>query len=622
MSGNSVDVLAPSDLAFGGEPVQSVHVDKGDALICKLLQYHNSAGYLLKGATKLFGISFVSHVPLQSMSRTTGQCLANCMSRLSPISVAAEAFQMNVRGVSCDSASYNICAERMLVAQRGPNWLSNVFYCDVHAVAGIHEKCFEQLFAKHTSGLLHTALSLRVASAWGSFKQAVLDEIHQRPLHIIQQAFIPPAIIDHKKVILHLFFYDGSGSGLQQALQLLTCFNGDWECQELQFYWNLAHGEAPDSARVRQLMVDCARQTLISSKPNVWPRSRWTGFRSSLRDIGLFFCLHNMMPAIYKRFMKLVGHNKGSNTNTSEAEISNAALQPSLPGLDMQVGALVFDTLGAGLPGDSGAGGSVSFDNIHSGTSAAARNSKDRTVASDWIDGSPWALMLLTLVALKPLDALPQQHFWLASLEFEQQEQAKMMSAALKGEVGSREYRLGIAASGKLEKQFTEALKALYEAGGTWAIFPEQSLTLQFNVQCFVLLSRLGTLVQHYLASRHQQFPCQMFTLIYDASAAAQLSAVPPCLKDSWSKEFQSKYPTLTGEACIAALTLQATMQKIDISMVESLHASIRRQVVLRSCQTWCVCLKHVSANWMLQSLRRAAARSKGSNLKKAMCSR
>ena len=83
------------------------------------------------------------------------------------------------------------------------------------------------------------------------------------------------------------------------------------------------------------------------------------------------------------------------------------------------------------------------------------------------------------------------------------------------------------------------------------------------------------------------------------------------CLKDQWTLELQRQFPTLSGAEFQAVLQLQALIQPLDIGEVESRHASIRRQVVQHSVQTWRMAFSQASCEWMMQNFRIAGKKHK-----------
>eukprot|EP00971_Amphidinium_carterae_P288283 5723167-Amphidinium_carterae.1 len=295
----------------------------------------------------------------------------------------------------------------------------------------------------------------------------------------------------------------------------------------------------------------------------------------------------------------MMGHKAASHSCTAHVneDLEVGLVQPMFP-----MG--VSDVHSASLLAVSAPHEQGHEQNHDEGKSFAAQNARDRDIASKWVGEDPWPTILLLSLAHEPLDVLMQEEFFVGSHEFEEQQREKMMRASLDGEGSGREYRLGIAAMGSLEKKFFEALGELFNGQQAWKLFPESCATLSFNGAAFILLSRLGCCVHQYVAWPHKQFPCKLFRLLAEPEAAGELSVVPDCLKDRWSQEFQKCFPSLSGSECMACLQAHGAFQRHDTANIESLHASIRRQVTMRSCQVWPVALRQVSAEFLLQCYR------------------
>eukprot|EP00971_Amphidinium_carterae_P329392 6461808-Amphidinium_carterae.2 len=155
-------------------------------------------------------------------------------------------------------------------------------------------------------------------------------------------------------------------------------------------------------------------------------------------------------------------------------------------------------------------------------------------------------------------------------------------------------------------------IQELY-VGGMWSMMPETTWHLKFNSEIFVLLSRLGCLVEDLLAFPHRQMPCQLFSLLNQPEQHDILVKVPACMQDQFTRGILKQWPTLTGTACLSTLRLHACHQMVDISQVEALHGSIRRQVFVKSTQTWSIALKQVSSEYLFQRFRsQLAPKGKG----------
>eukprot|EP00971_Amphidinium_carterae_P193204 3834352-Amphidinium_carterae.1 len=601
-------VMPSLEMSDDHESVDVAHakVVKGvssQAVIAKILQSHSAVSYMLKTVTGLIAFTMNLVLPLQSMQRTTGQVLQNCLARTSCLSMEAEQFGVKVRSVSCDAAGYNDKAEALLQAARS-SWHTNIFHCSIHGIAEIHSKSFEGLFPECVTGMLRTALALRMQHTFASFRRAVVDVLTCMPLKIID-AIIPEDVVSYKLQMLAIYFQH-SHAGLDIAVALCMAFNGNWQnTNSLEFYWNSKLGPCPGESVIKRNMISTALSCLLKKKPSVWPRHRWTGFRASLRDLGLFFCIHHIMDACFKRFLHLLQHaNTKPVVSHGHVALDNVCGNP-----------LMLEGGGGDMSGPDPGGVPIGLANIEavnpgaddgdgSGGFTAAANAKDRQVATEWLGSNPWQYVLLISIALQPLDDLLCKHFELSSWDYEKQQRCQAMKDILEGTTPSRQYRLSIAADMDFEKDFYVQLEGLYYDKKTWLLIPEVAHHFHFRAACFKLLSRLGCCVEAALCSNHRKWPYKLWKLLRHPELVDELAAEPSCIKDSYSKAIQDKFGGFSSELVLAALRLHAAEQKVDNNKVEALNASIRRHVKLGSCQTWTIALKQLSAQWMIQCMR------------------
>eukprot|EP00971_Amphidinium_carterae_P329391 6461808-Amphidinium_carterae.1 len=412
----ALDALAETLQAPGGK---HVFMERGSAVLCKMFQCQSASAYLLRLADGIMGLSVPFHTPLQSMSRTTHDVVAQCIARLNGTSGWAEQFQVKARGVCCDGAGSNMKGEHEMMRDR-KGWLHCMFICDIHKVASLHKKSYEALHSEQIVGLLHTALSLRTQCSWETFRTAVATVLRNMPLEIVHERAPDEVAMQYKTALLtHL--YTGSGSGLATALELLLVFNGDWRVKgKLQFCWDPAKRNPPSKLVIVESMVRAAKNTFLSHKPGVWPRSRWTGFRASLRDVLIICSIHGILHPCYNKFLELLGHSKKSASHDHGASSGSVALSAALVGhvddgrdeIDKYMSLGVAEREGdaqTGLPDST----TMSF---------AKLNSRDRDISINWLAQDPLPYLLLIGFTLQPLDALMEAHFRLASSEWEEQQ--------------------------------------------------------------------------------------------------------------------------------------------------------------------------------------------------------
>eukprot|EP00971_Amphidinium_carterae_P094857 1876963-Amphidinium_carterae.2 len=153
---------------------------------------------------------------------------------------------------------------------------------------------------------------------------------------------------------------------------------------------------------------------------------------------------------------------------------------------------------------------------------------------------------------------------------------------------------------------FYDSLHEMYTSESAWSIMSERCLTLKCRALGFQLLSRLGGVVKLMISWPHSRFPSRVFGVLQNVMCAAEISAAPPCMKDNLTLKLEQQFGSVADKRALACLELVASQQSLDISCIESRHASTRRQVLIRSCQTWVSALTQISAEWLLQNFRRA----------------
>eukprot|EP00971_Amphidinium_carterae_P348167 6490358-Amphidinium_carterae.2 len=601
----AIGTLDPAFVGIGVPHPYPIETERGQSVIAKVLQTNSSWGFLVRYVDGLLAVKGQFFSPLQSMDRASGKNLAACLSQMSGVSFAADNFSLKVRSTCSDQAAYNILGES-LMAQSRRGWCSAQWPCDVHAVAAIHKKCFEDLFSPHVCGLLHAALGLRVAHSWATFKEALTLEVYARDIEVTNASSCQRDALEHKFHLLTLAFH-GAASGLAHAVQLLLSFPGDWRSNSLQYVWNDQDGEMPTLKHIKQGMAQALLATLCNGKPTLWPRHRWTGFRAAIRPFLMLSSIHNLLEGTFKRFLSMLGSKKSPNPGIGHP-ISQGSLQSASEHHPI---ALNIDSDGLAAATTHTTSEVEHFDTQdgHESTNYSAINAKDRALALKWLTfrcPSHVEVLKLFAIVLAPLDHLLQQHLLLASKQWEHEQCIHAMHCVISSLPIERTYRLQIAADMTLETKFLEEVANIYANSALWFLLPSSASTFAFRFKAFLMLSRMGCCVEATLCTNHRKYPTRLFTLLSDPSSAASLASDARCLMDRYTLEVLQTFPDFAGAECLAALRLQASEQKVDISMVEALHGSIRRQVCIRSCQTWTATLTQVSAEWLMQSWRRA----------------
>eukprot|EP00971_Amphidinium_carterae_P097983 1938607-Amphidinium_carterae.2 len=240
--------------------------------------------------------------------------------------------------------------------------------------------------------------------------------------------------------------------------------------------------------------------------------------------------------------------------------------------------------------------------------SLAALNARDRRMAHEWLQTSPTFVLVLMMVALLPLDRLLHKLFQLGSEAWERKQVAEACRSHNTTGQAARNYRLVLAANREVEGEFTTDLKDKYFSKGYWDIFPTCHYELVFQHKAFKLLARVGAVI-HLGMVEHQTYPTKLFLVLADRSWGTVLAKDKDCIKDKYTLSLQSMCSTLDSDEIVAALTLHAASQKLDIANIEARHASVRRQIQTRSQQTWTASLAQISGEWLLQNHRCASVK-------------
>eukprot|EP00971_Amphidinium_carterae_P352911 6492770-Amphidinium_carterae.2 len=557
-------VQGASSSALSTQNLEGAHghklLSQRETCVVKLLQIKAAYAFVLNVAGEIIAVSSKLSTPLQSMRRNTSGNLLACLLKTAGMSHECEKFQFKVRSVCSDKAGANLKCERMLSGLR-PGWSTATWHCAIHSLAGVHQKAFDALCPD----------------------EALIEELHGRPF-LVNEGRCPQAAMDYKVRFLQVFC-DQHTSGVEELVQLLCHATGDWRKKGVfEVFWDSAQSGPADSheklvAKVAEALLGC----LCSSRPALWPRHRWVGFKQSLHDCIIFEGIHGLLVPTYRRFLQKLGK---SSTTTVEA-CAGAGI-----GVDIEESLV----LTSAVDGSTWQG-------------SATTNSKDRDMANDFIATDFFPQLLLMGMVLQPLELLLRNYFRLAGADWQESQVASAMKMVLEGIAPQMNVRLEVAAALELEIVFFDQMKSLYFQNHVWELLPERVATIAFNAKAFMLISRVGACVETYVANGHRKFPTKLWLLLKHPHMAEELLSIPSCLRDPFTAATIEKFPSLNTPELFAMLRVQGFHQSVDISVVEALHASVRRQVHLRSCQTWSACLSQISSEWVLQVFRRLAAK-------------
>jgi hypothetical protein len=295
---------------------------------------------------------------------------------------------------------------------------------------------------------------------------------------------------------------------------------------------------------------------LLPRQPGVFNEHRWGGADLAMQSLGILHACHGILEAAWSKWMD------GMRSARSQADVGVDLREP--PG---QL-ALLLDA--ADVPDAPG------------GTSHARNNDRHRSIGDAFLRNRA-SFMLPTLAIVgEPLSKLLRSCMYVSGLKWEAEQRCKLARATAAEVHAERQYRITVAAEQELEAKFFVQLRNACVASLWSAVHPTQR-TLTMQAMAFKMLSRAGGVVTQILLQPHTLLPFALFRLLSSGQeVAADLSKVPECMQDTWSKQFlKSNVGQLTTPLTTAKLSVLASMAKLDIADVEVGSASGNGQ------QTW-----------------------------------
>ena len=374
------------------------------------------------------------------------------------------------------------------------------------------------LFSKDIRGMLRVALCLQLGSSMTLYRQAIELQVEKR-LQLCSGEPAPGAV-QYRNYMLDLFSTQSSNP--KKTLIMLSILNGDWRDTSCIQYFLTAPGALQDRCQISKAVTTALIQVFASSKPPFYPKHRWTGADAAIDWIAALECVHGLFIPVFKTFLAL------SRKATSESAAESAP-SSSVPHASAEVV--------AGQEDDD-----ISF--------AAAAN-RDRTLAQEWIETSPFTHLFILRTCMEPLLVYMNGQFQVNSPEFELMEEHQVVQASMGGEEGvaPRHFKLTVAASQKLEQRCIGGLMSLFSATATWSMLPEHSRTIETSSAIFRLLSRMACMVHELLRHPHSLYPFCVFRVLHEPHLADVLRDGPSCLKDPWSQRMVEEFADWSSPA-------------------------------------------------------------------------
>eukprot|EP00971_Amphidinium_carterae_P195205 3873604-Amphidinium_carterae.2 len=573
---------------FGPVPSRLLQALSTDASSTKILQMKQCSGMLVD----IPGLGLVvllseSPVPLQVMQHANYAVLRECLNRASCTTLSSSKFLVKSRLVSADRVAYGIKAERCILADRqNDGWRTLSHYCDIHSTARAFHKSYDVLMPEMLSGLIHTALAMRVGGAMSCFRQCLRAEVESKLVIYYGEPSLESSL--YRQHVMAMFVSSGANILTNQAL-LLSLPNGDWRVQdEVQVFLPLGMRQQPvNKTHISKVLTASLLFVLCSKKPSLFVRHRWTGADIAVDEIARLQGIHGLLQPVWKRFVAALGKRNGKAANSDDVA-PDPASSSVVPAVQESDSANLLAKSEGDVPDPSLHIASEQVEKQRS----SLEHSKDLQAASTLISRGPWSELVLCRLTMQPLTLLLQAQLEVASASYEMEQRACAAEHILSGDVdidgrAPREYMFTIDAAGCLEATYLEQVHCIMHTPVLWNLVEEKHFNAGFNSWAFQILSRQACLVYVDIAHDHKLYPTCLFQLLKEPAKAPDLASEPKCVMDPWSQDLLQKFPGFQGHGFLATLEAAAALGSSNTSQIEARHAAIRKILMQRSTQTW-----------------------------------
>ena len=567
-----------------------------------LLLKDNNPSEELEGQSRYYTFHGTSLTTLQVLERTTGENIFQALLENLKLSESAGHFPLRVRGSCTDQAGSNLLAEAGVVKSLGPDWCSMHTGCNAHKAATCHSKTFE-LVAGHVAGLVHFSLALSTANMMGKFREALATVVRQRL--VVMRGSPPRAAVAFQAFALQLFGQSGTKVVTKNYL-LKTWLNGHWANRDrVELY-------VPPGTEVSEdfLAAQVTKALLLATTSRAfktYPRHRWTGCHEATDQVGLLDIIHGVGTAAFQVLLTGAAVPQPPPPPQPEAAAGEADQHGDRPAA-MPV-PIAADDLVLLQTGDEDAlpqaGGEGPSD-------WAAKNARSQKMALQWLGDHPLPSLIMLRLVMQPLAELLFEYIKRSGQTWRDHRRASQTQELVGGPAVGEGQTSPFMAYVKLqsEEAFLAKFKGLLSSN-TWSFIPQEAWSLAFQTLGFRLLSRAGALVHQLLVVPSKQCPYATFQVLVDEEIArSKLQQVPPCMQDSFTRQFLQKFSMsepLSADARVCLETL-AEHSSVDIVGVEWGHSRIQRLVSAQKVHTHLPSFEFVGARAVAGQQRSARA--------------
>eukprot|EP00971_Amphidinium_carterae_P242491 4814991-Amphidinium_carterae.2 len=439
------------------------------------------------------------------------------------------------------------------------------------------------------------------------FRAALKEEVIER-LQVMVGTPSPASVLYRQECIE--LFLPGCTSLLRKML-LLRLPNGNWEDDQVVEYFLPPGQHCADKGAISDLVADGLVWALASHRPETWPSHRWTGFAESLEGIGVLAACHSLLRPTYVRFAAAVSKPSSGpvpqNINHPAAAVEDPE-EIAVPFTKPKEEPILQPSADESTPFLD----SAAVDKPEH-MKSADEHSQDVKHALVWLATDPLSYVMGMRLVMEPLRLLLHHQFQAASDTFEFEQRVAVAERLLSGSgfadmQGCRHWMISLAAQGIHEGKAIAKLEALFDQAELWKQFPAAALNVHFRNTMFQLLSRTGGCLEYYFVLPHKSYPVRLFRLLHEPLLWPEILLEKACLLDPWSANLIDKCRHANVSVIVNMLMAHAQQLSTNISVTETLHASIRRAVTLSSTQTWTGDFAYISAQWVCQTLRNGVA--------------
>ena len=371
-----------------------------------------------------------------------------------------------------DRAGYNLKAENLLPKSRDDGLSSLPIFCEAHICSNAIGHTLNDLMPMQVTDIIAASLRLRHGNCLNLFRQCLQEEISSK-LKIMHGTIDVPAA-RYRQHIMDIFM---SGSSTKLIQQVLVCKlpNGDWRKHDVvEYFVSPLCDRIPTKDAISLMLSTGLVQALLSSKPHVATRHRWTGLDICLDEIGRLEAIHGLFSSTFSRFLTKFQRSggagvvrAGSRNIVTNAEPDTHAEVPVADAIITDASDVNVNNPDAPAPARAPEVAAEAPPQAIERHLAPEQHSQQRKKAQTWLSGSPLTDLVLFWIALRPLANLMTDLLTISGEGFELAERAKLLRPRADHAPAQRVHRnypLTLAADGVLEATFYTKLEGCFRS--------------------------------------------------------------------------------------------------------------------------------------------------------------